>query len=544
MRFFYGVKNLRPLDLSLTELRPITVLVGRNNSGKSSLLRSFPLLKQSVNDNVEGPISWFGNFVDFGNYETAVKKDCGEEGITFKFKIENLPFVSYSLNQEKLMIGQKSLMKNRAIGNLGVNILINRINQQEFKQETEIRLHKPKTHLTIISNVSGESEYVKLNNKDNLILDKKFLFKFRRDHIFSTINPEYSGDLQDLDYDEFGLRNLLAVRLGNLLREEFSNSKISTKEIESETLKILENVSLDQKALTTLENKASSEALRKCYQKIRNSNSEFKSELSEICGLFWTITLHNLVCNIFHSIMSESIYFRPTRGRDDRYFRNQKLDKMEILRGGENLSGFYESLGKERMGKFSEWVRGYFGFGVSIESINSHTCINISEYGEVFNIADSGYGITEILPFLTQIWWELQNIKAPVNTSNLTGKKVFTENRRDFELPKLIAIEQPELHLHPAHQAKLADVLVDAIKSGENKNVQKLNFVIETHSQSLVNRLGELVRHGEISENDINVLVFSKQFKDSRIEVDIQNSHYDSEGILRDWPYGFFRYSK
>ena len=87
-------------------------------------------------------------------------------------------------------------------------------------------------------------------------------------------------------------------------------------------------------------------------------------------------------------------------------------------------------------------------------------------------------------------------------------------------------------------------MLVNAIKSGENKNVQKLNFVIETHSQSLVNRLGELVRHGEISENDINVLVFSKQFKDSRIEVDIQNSHYDSEGILRDWPYGFFRYSK
>ena len=544
LRFFYGIKNLRSLDLPVTELRPITILVGRNNSGKSSLLRSFPLLKQSINDNVEGPISWYGKYADYGNYETAVKKDCGDEGITFNLRIENLPYVSYILNREKLMIGQKSLLNNRTFGNIGVNILIKRLNQRDVKRETEILLQNPKTHLSITSNVDGESEYIKLNNKDDLILDKNFSFKYSQDHIFSTIGPEYSGDYQDLSYDKFGLRNLLVLQVANLLREEFSNRKISIKQIEAEALKILENVSLNSKTLEKLKNNTSSELLKKFYQENSSDHSELISELTETCQLFWATTLHNLVCNIFRSIMTESIYFRPTRGHDSRYFRNQKLDTMEISPEGENLSGFYMSLNDEQINQFSDWMQENFGFGVTIEKVNDHISIHIREYSEEFNLADSGFGITEILPFLTQIWWEFYNPKKTANTSKLKGKKVFTINRFDFDLPKIVAIEQPELHLHPAHQAKMADVFVNAIKFSANSDFVKPNFVIETHSQSFINRLGELVRRKDISEDDINVLVFSKRYENSQVRVDIKESQYDSEGILQNWPYGFFRYSK
>ena len=214
MRFFYGIKNLRSLDVPISELRPITLLVGRNNSGKSSLLRTFPLLKQSVVENVAGPISWHGNFVDFGNYETAVKRDCGEEGITFSFKIEKLPFVSFMLNKQKLSIGQRSYLKNRETGNVTVSMAVKQLNQRDFKQETQIEFQKPKIQLSVTSDIDGKAELIKLNNKEISILDGKLAFNFTQDQIFSIITANYLGDLEDLKYEEFGLRNDLILYLG------------------------------------------------------------------------------------------------------------------------------------------------------------------------------------------------------------------------------------------------------------------------------------------------------------------------------------------
>lgn len=57
------IENLRCLtDAGLLEIKPITLLVGTNSSGKSTLLRTFPLLRQSIKASIEGrscePIWW------------------------------------------------------------------------------------------------------------------------------------------------------------------------------------------------------------------------------------------------------------------------------------------------------------------------------------------------------------------------------------------------------------------------------------------------------------------------------------------------------
>ena len=52
------IKNLRSLaDTGFIEIKPITLLLGANSTGKSTFLRSFPLFTQSVNKNLRGPIS-------------------------------------------------------------------------------------------------------------------------------------------------------------------------------------------------------------------------------------------------------------------------------------------------------------------------------------------------------------------------------------------------------------------------------------------------------------------------------------------------------
>jgi hypothetical protein len=62
---------------------------------------------------------------------------------------------------------------------------------------------------------------------------------------------------------------------------------------------------------------------------------------------------------------------------------------------------------------------------------------------------------------------------------------------------KLIAIEQPELHLHPALQAELGDVFIESALGG-NKNT----FLLETHSEHLILRILRRIR--ETTEKDFS----------------------------------------
>jgi hypothetical protein len=54
---------------------------------------------------------------------------------------------------------------------------------------------------------------------------------------------------------------------------------------------------------------------------------------------------------------------------------------------------------------------------------------------------------------------------------------------------KLVAIEQPEIHLHPALQAELGDVFIESAL-GERKNT----FLLETHSEHLILRIMRRIR--------------------------------------------------
>ena len=70
------------------DLKPLTVLIGKNSSGKSSFLRSLPLLRQSVEANTTGPILWYSSYVDFGAFSEAKKFDSKKNIIYFDFKFD------------------------------------------------------------------------------------------------------------------------------------------------------------------------------------------------------------------------------------------------------------------------------------------------------------------------------------------------------------------------------------------------------------------------------------------------------------------------
>ncbi|MFZ1641233.1 MAG: AAA family ATPase, partial [Candidatus Contendobacter sp.] len=106
---------------------------------------------------------------------------------------------------------------------------------------------------------------------------------------------------------------------------------------------------------------------------------------------------------------------------------------------------------------------------------------------------------------------------------------------------KLIAMEQPEIHLHPALQAELGDVFIEAAL-GERKNT----FILETHSEHLILRLMRRMRETylhkstglpPITHADVSVLYVEPDGPRSIVREMPLNELGE---LVKSWPGGFF----
>lgn len=83
------IQNLRSLvNTGEIEMKPINVILGANSSGKSSYLRFFPLLKQTIGRKIKGVLFWSGygdDDVDFGDFETSLNNQENHAEMIFSF---------------------------------------------------------------------------------------------------------------------------------------------------------------------------------------------------------------------------------------------------------------------------------------------------------------------------------------------------------------------------------------------------------------------------------------------------------------------------
>ena len=89
------------------------------------------------------------------------------------------------------------------------------------------------------------------------------------------------------------------------------------------------------------------------------------------------------------------------------------------------------------------------------------------------NIMDIGYGVSQVLPLLM---------------------RMFLSNKTRFLL------QQPEVHLHPKAQAELSSLLINNIKMKEN------SFLIETHSDYMVDRVRVEINKGNIMPDQVSLI--------------------------------------
>ncbi|TNI15797.1 hypothetical protein CF134_13760, partial [Aeromonas salmonicida] len=152
---------------------------------------------------------------------------------------------------------------------------------------------------------------------------------------------------------------------------------------------------------------------------------------------------------------------------------------------------------------------------VLIKSTDGHVMINLKDNatGRVNNIADMGFGFSQVLPLAVQAWI----------SKNTKGKSVNQSKQ-------ILVWEQPELHLHPAMQRRLANLIANTVKDNN------ISFYIETHSTSIINELGSLIVDGDLKEDDIRVLLFQQE---EEKHTTVTKTKFNDDGILSNFPLGF-----
>jgi len=127
--------------------------------------------------------------------------------------------------------------------------------------------------------------------------------------------------------------------------------------------------------------------------------------------------------------------------------------------------------------------------------------------GAVVTPADVGFGISQMLPIVVELLAHRESI---------------------------ICVEQPETHLHPRLQTRLADLLIESSRKGDLAN----QVIVETHSEHLMLRLQRRIREGSIDPDDVSILYVDQT---SHGVATVKQLRIDSEGeFLDEWPHGFF----
>lgn len=95
----------------------------------------------------------------------------------------------------------------------------------------------------------------------------------------------------------------------------------------------------------------------------------------------------------------------------------------------------------------------------------------------------------------------------------------------------LIIVENPESHLHPAGQSKIAEMCAIAANSG-------VQIIVETHSDHFLNGIRVATKNGVIAPEKSQIYFFEKE--EDGLNTVAHSINIDKEGNLNDYPKGFF----
>lgn len=434
----YRFKNFMAFqDTGWINNRPITLVFGRNSTGKSALIKGLRLLKQSLTDGSR-PLSllfYDKEGVDLGGFKTTVHQQNNSLSIGFEFKldipsdswfnVEGWSFEDYltlcyefSYSQDHVFLSQISVYADDDDPDRSMIIQLSTDGHKWNRRSTFFDLE--------------QGEYASIWQQSQLFERRGFLV-----YLGSAISESGIGgsgitvdERSDEDVDPFQAPEPPEVFL--LPSDQIKDYRISDPHLK------LAHVSSES---------ATNDELVK----------QPAPKFSDIANILQQMQ------NIIENYLDSLVHVGPVRPFPERYnlirwpFTDSFIGKIIL----------YARKDDEYLDRLNDWLLNHSSLDISVnvQRLSSSTDVplyqlEITEKDRTeslrVSLQDVGSGISQLLPIL-------------VEAANL-------------DLSQLLIIEQPELHLHPKAQMTLADLFIEAVRKSKKR------FFIETHSEHLLLR--------------------------------------------------------
>lgn len=209
-------------------------------------------------------------------------------------------------------------------------------------------------------------------------------------------------------------------------------------------------------------------------------------------------------------IRKECNYIGPTRIVPERTYLETNYGDSKIGVSGQGAYDLILAWEKNKSPKFKELMKSLQELGIlykihtkRIKGGRYEIDVKVNKESVMTSISDVGSAVSQLLPIL-------------VNDLYIEGNST-------------LFISQPELHLHPSVQANLGDYFITQMAKGKN-------YIIETHSEYLLNRLRLGIVKGKLKESDVRVYYFSQIDGDTK-KYEIK---FHADGRISGAPEDFF----
>jgi len=472
---FKSFKNLHEL-----KIKPVTILAGTNSCGKTSILQSILLFRQSFeSQDPNQNILLNGRFVHLGTFANLIYGKDENESIsfTFNFRIGKdvqrlwtkgttryplflliqyiIPEKYWHRNKEFTIRFKISfnITKGKRIDTFIKPININKL----YLEILDISNNKVLTSLDITEAEKNTKKYKVNLTKTELMMD----FQKRK-----KLNKKNINEILELEFNKF----IPYIKSNDNTDED---TRIFFHSMISQTVRRIVDL-LDQ--------------LFSTYSYIGPLREEpsrryiYEDEIIEIGKK------GENAAYIYLSKKMEDI--------KQQYFYNYKDHK------------FYQEKQIKLRAAVEKWMNEMDIYNFEPEPNNEIIYLNLNSNASIetrVNIADVGFGVSQIFPII------LAGLRIPKSHTLL--------------------LEQPEIHLHPKLQMKMADFFVSLALSEKN-------VIVETHSDHIINRI--VRRIVEDNDHDLSKLIGIYFIKPTPNGSLIEEVKIDPMKGIVNWPDDFF----
>lgn len=527
------IKNYKAFAEARIEIKPITLFLGANSSGKTSLLQLFLMLAQSGGNETTAPhLRLNGNLISLGDSLNVLHKRDPDSKLELSFEIDSVAAIRANWIQEffqSVIYECFDLAKTPSNGlekgfaeNFRALIIKTKGELQDYQKLVEMfpelltLLRSAKDLIAQRRRRNGKKQKGTVEESLSELVSSKrpdperILGIDRMLDLISVLSPIRS--IPSIDRIQYVFRYKkssrelelasLAIFQGRTKVFGYSAS-LSGRPINNFESDIF-NTDLLKKHRSSLKEVLKFDGLA-CvnvgslypYPGRRDSFGElFGDMLGRATGLIHKAFNERDIRHVSPLRAFPQRYYLLDRDSGGKYLNTRDGNALaEILRGNVRLRT-----------QVNLWLRK-FGMAVNVHDIKQFIhAIKVRQNGLDMDLTDVGFGISQVLPVIVQ---------------GFLGANGTTT-----------VIEQPEIHLHPKMQAELADLSIDITKTNQSR------LIIETHSEYLLKRLRRRIAEGHMAAADVAIYLVNGSAASRRTKSTLEELEIGDQGSFK-WPADF-----